>query len=341
LVKRIYKGRFLNEMLERSKNIKKTVAFSDGNDIRLIKALDFFTSFNDSKYILVGNETEILDKIREVGIKKLDNFSIMDPKKSQKQEEYKQTIKSLYEIRKKSLTGEELSNLVLDTSFYTALLLKTNEADCALGGSISTTEALTRAVIYVLGLAKGKKFLCAASFVDVPDCIYGAKGKFCMADTAIIPKPTEEQMIEIVLSTYETAKPVLGQEPLIAMLSYSTKGSAKSEEIDKIKKVVEKVKQIRPGIKIDGELQFDAAIVPEVAKIKLSESEVAGYANVLIFPDLNSANIGFKIIHRLAKAEVYTTVIQGAAKTFNDLSRGCNVEDIISMIALTLLQNSD
>ena len=162
-----------------------------------------------------------------------------------------------------------------------------------------------------------------------------------MADPAIIPNPTEEQMIEIVLSTHETAKSVLGQEPLIAMLSYSTKGSAKGEEMDKIKKVVEKVKQVRPGIKIDGELQFDAAIVPEVAKIKLSESEVAGYANVLIFPDLNSANIGLKIIERLAKAEVCGTVIQGAAKPFNDLSRGCDENYIISLTALTLIQDSN
>ena len=276
MIKGIFKGKFFNEMLQRAKNINRTIAFSDGNDIRLIKALEFFTGSNDSKYILVGDETGILDKIREVGIKKSDNFSIIDPKKSKKQKEYKEIIKSLYEKRKKSITEEELSSLVLNTSFYTALLLKTDEADCALGGSISTTEALTRAIIYVLGLAEGKKFLCAASFVDVPDCIYGTNGRFCMADTAIIPKPTEEQMIEIVQSTYETAKSVLGQEPLIAMLSYSTKGSAKSEEMDKIKKVVEEVRQIRPGIKIDGELQFDAAIVPEVAKIKLSSSEVAG-----------------------------------------------------------------
>jgi len=338
LDKRIFKGSFFNEILEQVENISRTIAFSDGSDIRLIKALDYFKDLNDSRYILIGSEKGILGKIKEVGIKKLDNFLVVEPKKSKKLEEYKEIIKSSYEKRKRNITAEQLSSLVLDTSYYTALLLKTNEADCAVGGSISSTEALMRAVIYVLGLTEGKKFLCGAAFVDVPDCIYGINGRFCLSDPAINPKPTEEQMLDMVISSYETAKSVFKSEPIVAMLSYSTKGSARSEEIDKIKKVVEKVNQIKPEIKIDGELQFDAAIVPEVAKIKLSESKAAGKANVLIFPDLNSANIGYKIIQRLAKAEVCGTVIQGAAKPFNDLSRGCYVNDIISLIAMTLLQ---
>ena len=168
MVKGIFKGKFFNEMLRRAENINRTIAFSDGNDIRLIKALDYFTGFNDSKYVLVGDEAGILDKIREAGIKKSDNFSIIDPRKSKKQKEYKEIIKSLYEGREKSITDEDLSNLVLDTSFYTALLLKTDEADCALGGSISTTEALTRALIYVLGLAEGKKFLMCSFICGYP-----------------------------------------------------------------------------------------------------------------------------------------------------------------------------
>ena len=147
MIKRIFKGDFFNEMLERAESIDRVVAFSDGNDIRLIKALEFFNSFNDSKYILIGNETEILDKIKEVGIKKLDNFSVIEPKKSKEQKEYKEIIKSLYEKRKRSLSDQELSDLILDTSFYAALLLKTDKADCAIGGSISSTGALMRAVI--------------------------------------------------------------------------------------------------------------------------------------------------------------------------------------------------
>lgn len=329
---------FLREFMDRTGAINKRIAFSDGNDIRLAKALNYFQDFNNSTFHLIGNDSIMRENIKEAGIKNTDRFFLIDPKKSSKAGEYRDIIKSSFKARNKEISDEKLDENVLNTSYWAGVKLKNDEADCAVGGSISSTADLMRAVIYVLGLTGGKKSLCGAALVDVPDCIYGINGKFCLADPAIIPKPTEEQMIEMVLSTHETAKAFLGKEPFVAMLSYSTKGSAESEEIDKIRKVMEKVKKINPNIKIDGELQFDAAIVPEVAKIKLSESEVAGKANVLIFPDLNSANIGYKIIQRLAKAEVCGTVIQGAAKPFNDLSRGCNVEDIIYLTAMTLLQ---
>ncbi len=333
-----FKGHFFNEILEMAEDINRTMAFSDGDDIRLVKALNFFKDINNSNFILIGDEKVIHNKIKEVGITKLDNFTIADPEKSEKNEEYREIIKRSYEKRNRDLTDEQVLNLSYDTSFYTALLLKTDAADCAVGGSISSTEALMRAVIFVLGITKGKKYLCGSAFVDIPDCKFGMDGAFCLSDTAIIPKPDEEQLVDMVISSYDTAGSVFKAEPIIAMLSYSTKGSARSEEIDKITRVVERVKKIRPEIKIDGELQFDAAVVPEVAKIKLSSSEAAGKANVLIFPDLNSANIGYKIMQRIGKAEVCGSIIQGAAKPFNDLSRGCFVEDIVSLTAMTLLQ---
>ncbi len=336
--KKYFKGHFFNEILAMSENIDRVIAFSDGNDARLIKALDFLKDINDSKFILIGDEKEISEKIKEVGIKKLDNFHISDPKKSVKNGMYRDIIKKSYKKRNRELTYEQIEHLSYDTSFNTALLLKTDEADCAVGGSISSTEELMRAVIFILGLTEGKKYLCGSAFVDIPDCKFGNDGTFCLSDPAIIPNPDEEQLIDIVLLSYDTAVSVFKVEPVVAMLSYSTKGSARGEEIDKIKNAVERVKQLRPEIKIDGELQFDAAIVPEVAKIKLSSSEAAGKANVLIFPELNSANIGYKIMQRIGKAEVCGTVIQGAAKPFNDLSRGCFVADIVSLIAMTLLQ---
>jgi phosphate acetyltransferase len=338
LQKKYFKGHFFNEILAMSETIERTIAFSDGDDIRLVKALDFFRNINKSRFILIGDENGIYKKIKEAGITRLDNFTVADPKKSEKNEEYREIIKKSYEKRNRDLTEEQILSLSYDTSFYTSLLLKTDEADCAVGGSISSTEALMRAVIFVLGLTKGKKYLCGSAFVDIPDCVFGMDGTFCLSDPAIIPKPDEEQLIDVVLSSYDMAKSVFKVEPVIAMLSYSTKGSARGEEIDKLTNVVEKVKKLRPEIKIDGELQFDAAIVPEVAKIKLSYSEAAGKANVLIFPELNSANIGYKIMQRIGKAEVCGTVIQGAAKPFNDLSRGCFVADIVSLISMTLLQ---
>ena len=184
----------------------------------------------------------------------------------------------------------------------------------------------------------GKKTLSGSAFVDVPDCKYGLDGIFCVTDPAIIPRPSEDQLFDMAVSSYETAKSVFTDEPIVAMLSYSTMGSADGEEVQRIKKAVEMVRSQRPEIKIEGEIQFDAAIVPEVAEIKIPGSASAGHANVLVFPELNSANIGYKIMQRLAKAEVCGTVIQGAARPFNDLSRGCLAKDIITLTAMTLLQ---
>ena len=334
----MFKGRFFNNILKLASGIERTIAFSDGNDIRLIKALDYFSGVNSSRYILVGDQTEIEKKIKEVDPKNLKNFIIADPERSKDSEEYRNIIKTSYQNRKRELSDEMILKLSLDTSYYTALLLKTDKADCAVGGSVSSTEALMRAVIFILGLIGGKKYLNGAAFVDVPNCQYGIDGVFCLSDPAIIPHPDEDQLFDMTLSSYETAKSVFTIEPVVAMLSYSTKGSANGEDIEKIRRVTSRIKEAHPEIKIDGELQFDAAIIPEVAKIKLSASEAAGKANVLIFPDLNSANIGYKIMQRLGKAEVCGTVIQGAAKPFNDLSRGCFVSDIVSLIAMTLLQ---
>jgi len=338
MIKTLIKGAFFNEIIQRSKNIERTIAFSDGNDIRLVKALDYFKKINNSKFILIGNEKGIVEKIRQVSIKNTDNFLIIDPKTSDRKTQIKEFISQSFHKRSKQISTELLEYNSLNTSYWAAILLKLKEADCAVGGSISSTAELMRAVINVLGLVQNKKYLSGAAFVEVPDCRYGLNGKFCVTDPAIIPRPTEDQLFDMAVSSYDTAKSVFSEEPIVAMLSYSTKGSADGEDIEKIRKVVERVHNERPEIKIDGELQFDAAIIPEVAKIKIPTSQVAGYANVLVFPDLNSANIGYKIIQRLAKAEVCGTVVQGAARPFNDLSRGCLVQDIITLIAMTLLQ---
>ncbi|MBM3699997.1 MAG: phosphate acetyltransferase [Actinobacteria bacterium] len=331
-------GELFNELLEHSKKISKRIVFSDGDDIRLAEALDFFQDVNDSSFILLGNEQKILSNIKQAGIKNTDRFTIINPAKSPKLEDYKSIIRDSFKARNKDISDEKLNKNVLNTSYWTSVMLKTDEADCAIGGSISTTADLVRGVINVLGLVPGKKFLSGAAFVDVPDCSYGINGKFCVADPAIIPKPGEDQLLDMALSSYDTAKSVFEDEPRVAMLSYSTRGSADGEEIEKIRNVVDRIRKMRPEVIIDGEIQFDAAIVPEVFAIKAPNSVLEGKANVLIFPELNAANIGYKIIQRLGKAEVCGTVVQGAAKPFNDLSRGCLVQDIISLTAMTLLQ---
>ncbi|MCL5072663.1 MAG: phosphate acyltransferase [Actinobacteria bacterium] len=330
--------KLISDLIRSSSNIERRVIFSDGDDIRLVKALDFLREFNKSRFILIGNEKKITDNIKEAGVKNKDIYNIIDPAKSKKKEEYAEIVINSFKKRDKEITSSQVDEILLNTSYFAAIMLKNNEADCAVGGSISSTEALMKAVINILGLVKGKKYLSGAAFVEVPDCIYGLNGKFVVADPAIIPCPTQEQLLDITLSTYETAKAFLGEIPYVALLSYSTKGSANSEEIDKIRNVVELARQIKPEIIIDGEMQFDAAIVPEVCKIKAQESPLKGKSNVLIFPDLNAANISYKIFQRIGKATICGTVVQGAAKPFNDLSRGCLVEDIVALITMTLLQ---
>jgi Phosphotransacetylase len=338
LKKNVTESAFIREFVDRSKAIERKIAFSDGNDIRLIRALDYFQDFNSSSFYLIGNQSGINEKIKEAGVKNTDRFFIIDPVTSKNRNNYRSAIKSSFEKRNKEINDEKLNEIVLNTSYWASVMLKNNDADCAVGGSISSTADLMRAVINVLGLSKDKKYLSGAAFVEVPDCIFGINGKFLVSDPAIIPQPSEEQLVDMALSGYETAKGVFSEEPVVALLSYSTKGSAKSDEFDKIRNAVQKVKKVYPDMIIDGELQFDAAIVPEVAAIKCPLSPVKGKANVLIFPELDAANIGYKIIQRLGKAEVCGTVVQGAAKPFNDLSRGCLVEDIVMLTSMTLMQ---
>ena len=335
---KIEQDSFVGKIIAMSSNIARRIVFSDGNDIRLAKALDIFMDYNGSRFLIIGDEPTILNNIKETGIKNTSNFQIIDPKKSNKVDEHRQIIMQAYKDRGKQITAEQLDQCVFNPSYWAGIMLKNNEADCAVGGTISSTGDLMRAVIYILGLAKGRKFLSAAAFMEIPDCIYGLNGKFLISDPAIIPKPTEEQLTDMAITGYETAKGIFESEPIIAMLSYSTKGSAKSDEIDMIRRVVDNVKRVYPDMKIDGELQFDAAVVPEVAAMKCPGSIVGGKANVLIFPDLNSANIGYKMVQRLAKAELCGMIVQGCAKPFNDLSRGSLVEDVVALTAMTLVQ---
>ena len=326
------------ELVDLAGNIERKIVFSDGNDIRLIKALDYFKDHNKSSFTLIGNESQIIEKLNEVGIKDKARFSIFDPANSDRTAEYGEIIKSAFEKRGKEISAQQIEELLLNNSYIAAIKLKNSEADCAVGGSISSTGDLMKAVIHVLGLVKGKKFLSSSAYVQVPDCEYGIEGKFFMSDPGIIPKPTEEQLLDMTLSTYDTAKAFFGDKTVVALLSYSTKGSAKSEEIDMIGRVAQTAKQMKPEMIIDGEMQFDAAIIPDVCVRKAPDSPVKGKANVLIFPDLNAANIAYKIIQRLAKASVCGPIVQGAAKPFNDLSRGCTVEEIIALTAMALIQ---
>ncbi len=331
-------GDFIDSIIDSSKTIEKIIAYSDGVDIRTAQALDYFKDINKSRFVLVGDEKTIISNMKAAGIIKDDHFTIIDPKTSPQKDEYMDIMKRSFEKRGKEVSDEQLEKMAVDTSYYVSAMLKNNEADCAVGGSLSSTGALIKSVIHVLGLSEGRKFLSGAAFVDVPDCDYGYEGRFCLSDPAIIPKPTEDQLFDMTISSYETAKAVFGIEPRVALLSYSTNGSAKGKEIDRVANVVKRVQKSNPNMIVDGEIQFDAAIIPEVAKQKCPSSPLEGRANVLILPNLEAANICYKVIQRLAKATSCGTIVLGAAKPFNDLSRGGPYIEIVSLTAMTLLQ---
>ncbi len=331
-------NQFEDFMMSSIKGYGKTIVYVDGEDERLARALKIFKNYNSSRTILLGRENIIAKNIKEAGIKKTDTIEIIEPARYGKFEAYKNLLIDKFKDKKKEISEVQAAELTNQTNYFAALMLKSGDAHCGISGSLSATEEMMRPLIQIIGTGNKKRYLSGAVMQIIPDCPYGTDGQFLFADVAVIPEPNEAQMIDIVLSSYETAKTLFSSEPKIAMLSYSTKGSANSEKIDQTRRVVERVRKINPDIKIDGELQFDAAIIPEVAKVKCPSSEVAGFANVLIFPDLASANICVKVVQRLAKAKYYGTVIQGSPIPFNDLSRGCPPIEIVRLSAMTLMQ---
>ena len=320
---------------------ERTIVYPDGEDIRLAQALKIFNQFNKSTTILLGKKDFILKNLKETGIDNLNTIDIIDPSLPPNLDKYKNILFDIFKSKGKMLSEETLDNMVKENNYYAALLIKAGEAHCGISGSISSTELMMKPLIQVIQAGHKKRYLNGAVLEIIPNCPYGLSDQFLLADIAVIPDPNEEQMMDIVLLSYETASTLFKGEPKIAMLSYSTKGSANSEKINQINNVITRVKKINPDIKIDGELQIDAALFPDAAKAKCPNSEVAGKANVLIFPELNSANMVLKVIHRLAGASYYGTTIQGAAIPFNDVSRGCFPIDLVWISGMTLMQRKN
>jgi len=315
----------------------KTLVYVDGDDLRTAIAAAEFIKYNSSKLVLLGNRKIIEDNLKRVGLKSA-NIQIIEPARSDKFDHYQEVLLKRFARRGKEITEDVAREMVSRPNYYAAIMLKAGDAHGGLSGSLSSTEAMMRPLIQVIGTGNPKRYLSGAVMQIVPDCPYGLDGKFIFSDVAVIPYPDKQQMIDIVLASYQTARALYDGGPKIAMLSYSTRGSATNEKIEMIRRVVDRVKEIDHAIDIDGELQFDAAVIPEVAKAKGGDSEVAGQANVLIFPNLDSANICIKAVNRLAKTKYYGTIIQGSPIPFNDLSRGCAPVEVLTMSAITLMQ---
>ncbi len=328
---------FIENIKQRAKQDIKTIVLPEADDIRVLKATEQVTAQEYANVILIGNKEEIEKKATENKID-ISKAEIVDPSNSEKYDEY---VNLLYELRKnKGMTIEKAKELAKDPVYYGMLMLKddNSKADGLVSGAAHSTSDTLRPALQILKTAPGTKLVSAFFVMEVPNCEYGENGIFIFGDSGLNENPDDEQLSEIAISSSKSFKNLVGKEPKVAMLSYSTYGSAKSELTQKVINATKKVKEKEPKLLVDGELQLDAAIVPEIANMKAPNSEIKGEANVLIFPDLNAGNIGYKLVQRLAKAEAYGPLCQGIAKPVNDLSRGCSSEDIAGVIAVTAVQ---
>lgn len=320
---------------EKAKALKKTIVLAEGTEERTLKAAAVVQKQKIADLILLGNENRIKGLANELNVD-ISEAKIIDPETSNKTEEY---ASLLFELRKhKGMTEEQASELAKDPVWYGTLMVKNKDVDGMVAGAITATGDVFRSAFQVVKTAPGIGVVSSAFIMLVPDCEYGANGTLLFADCAVNPNPDAKQLAEIAISSAETWKALVNDDPRVAMLSFSTRGSAKHEMIDKVVEAVKIAKEQAPELLIDGELQLDAALVPEIANRKAPDSKVAGCANVLIFPELEAGNIGYKLVQRLAKAEAVGPITQGLAAPINDLSRGCSSDDIVNVVAITALQ---
>lgn len=329
----ILMSNFMQKMKERAKTDKKKIVLAEGTDIRVIKATAMILEQGIADVILLGDENEIKEIAGDMDI---SGAEIVNPETSDKFEEF---AINFYEMRKnKGITLEQAKEMMKNPLYFGVMMVKMDYADGMVAGAVYSTSNVLRPSLQILKTAPGTKLVSAFFVMVVPNCEYGEKGVFIYSDSGLNENPDAEAVSEIAISSAKSFKTLVNAEPRVAMLSYSTYGSAKSELVDKMQLATKLAKEKRPDLLIDGELQVDAAIVPEVAKSKAPGSNVAGTANVLIFPDLNVGNIAYKLTERLAKAEAYGPITQGIAKPVNDLSRGCSAEDIVGVVAITCVQ---
>jgi phosphate acetyltransferase len=324
---------FLEKTTLQAKKDVKTIVLPESTDIRTIKAASMILEKGIAKIVLIGSEENISKLAGDLDISKA---LIVDPLKSEKFEEYADTF---YEMRKsKGVTPEQARETMKNPLYFGVMMVKKGEADGMVAGAINSTANTLRPALQILKTAPGTKLVSSFFVMVVPDCEYGSEGTFVFADCGLVENPNADELSEIAIASAKSFKALVGAEPKVGMLSYSTYGSAKSELTEKVIEAARLAKQKAPELILDGELQADAALVPSVGKSKAPGSIVAGEANVLVFPDLNCGNIAYKLTQRLAKAEAYGPVTQGIAKPVNDLSRGCSAEDIVGVVAITAVQ---
>lgn len=327
-------SKLMDSIKENARSLGKRIILAEGEEERIIRAAEMVTKEGIAKIVLIGNADRIKAKCPDVD---LTGVEIIDPETSAKTAEY---ANLLYELRKaKGMTEEKAAALAKDCLFYGVLMMKCGDADGMVAGAVHSTGDVLRPALQIIKTKPGISTVSSCFVMSMPEdgvgAKYGHNGVLVFGDCAVNPNPDSDQLAAIAIASAETAQKLCGMDPKVAMLSFSTKGSAKHELVDKVAIATEKVKELAPELSVDGELQADAALVESVGALKSPGSKVAGKANVLIFPDLQAGNIGYKLVQRLAGAEAIGPICQGFAKPVNDLSRGCSAEDVVGVVAVT------
>lgn len=326
----------LNKIMERAKANPMRIVLPEGTEIRTLKAADIILKEKAAKLILIGDEKKIAELAAEHSLTSISEATIVNPETHPKMDDYSRL---LFEIRKsKGLTEEEARKLAKDPLYLGCLMIKAGDADGELAGAQNTTGNVLRPAFQIVKTLPGISIVSGALLMFTPTPQFGESGLLVFADCAVNPNPNAVELAQIAVSTAQTTKAICGFEPKVAMLSFSTKGSAKHELADKVIEATRIAQEMAPDLLIDGELQADAALVPSIGQSKAPGSKIAGQANVLVFPDLQAGNIGYKIVERFSGAQAVGPVLQGMAAPINDLSRGCSVDDIVKMITITANQ---
>ena len=326
---------FIDDIKSKAKKDIKTIVLPESDDERVVLGGVKVIGEGFAKIVFIGKEEKIknIEKKHDLDVSRA---TIIDPENSEKTEQY---AKALYELRKdKGMTEEQAKELILDPVYYGMMMVKLDDADGLVSGANHSTADTLRPALQILKTSSDTKLVSAFFVMVVPDKTYGADGVLLFGDCALNENPNALSLAEIARCSSNSFKAFVGKEPKVAMLSYSTYGSAASESVTKVREATNIIKEKYPELKIDGELQLDAAIIKSVAEKKAPGSDIAGEANVLIFPDLNAGNIGYKLVQRFAHAEAYGPICQGIAKPVNDLSRGCSAEDVAGVVAFTAVQ---
>lgn len=325
---------FIEMIKERAQQDRKKIVLPESLEIRTLEATALMAKEDFCDVVLIGNPDEIKAVAGDLDI---SSATIVDPRTFEKMDAY---VAKLVELReKKGMTTEKARELLLSDPLYLGVMMvKQDDVDGMVAGAVNSTANVLRPSLQILKTAPNTKLVSSCFVMVVPDCDLGANGTFIFSDCGLVQNPSAEELAAIAGSSAKSFKSLVGVEPVVGMLSHSTKGSASHPDVDKVVEATKMAKELYPEVKIDGEFQLDAAIVPSVGASKAPDSEIAGKANVLVFPDLDAANIGYKLTQRLAKAEAYGPVTQGIAKPVNDLSRGCSAEDIVGVAAITAVQ---